>query len=220
MQQAHAVGAWRLLMVVLTLAVLIGLPFFLWGEGFAAEIGRDGLAGWLRGYSGMAWLVAVGLLMSDLALPVPTTMVIAALGVIYGPIIGGAIALLGTSAAALSGYAIGRLLGRPVLLSLLGADALEAGERLFARSGGWIVAASRWLPILSEVVSCLAGLARMRLAGFVIALLCGLVPLSFLVAALGHVGADRPVLTLAFTAIAPLPLWFVARRLMRHSEAG
>ena len=51
------------------------------------------------------------------------------------------------------------------------------------------------------------------------AVLCGLVPLCFSVAALGYAGADRPLLTLAVAAIVPLPLWFLARRLVRSGAA-
>ena len=46
----------------------------------------SGAAGRLvPGYRSFAWLVAIGLLVSDLVLPIPNTMVMAALGVIYGP---------------------------------------------------------------------------------------------------------------------------------------
>lgn len=219
MARAERAAIWHLFGAFIALAVLVGLPFLLWGESIVGELEHDGLAGWLRGFSGLAWLVAVGLLVSDLLLPIPTTVIIAALGVIYGPLLGGAIALLGGSLAALLGYGLGRCLGRPVLVRLFGAPELAAGERLFARSGGWIVAGSRWLPILTEVVSCMAGLVRMPLAAFALAVLCGLVPLCFSVAALGYAGADRPLLTLAVAAIVPLPLWFLARRLVRSGSA-
>lgn len=215
MARVEHVAIWHLFGVFVALAVLVGLPFLLWGEAIVGELGRDGLAGWLRGFSGLAWLVAIGLLVSDLLLPIPTTVVIAALGVIYGPLLGGTIAVLGGLLAAFLGYTLGRLLGRPVLVRLFGSLELAAGERLFARSGGWIVAGSRWLPILTEVVSCMAGLVRMPPAAFALAVLCGLAPLCFSVAALGYAGADRPLLTLAVAAILPLPLWFLARRLVR-----
>ncbi len=78
--------------------------------------------------------------------------------------------------------------GRPLALRLLGPRDLEQGERLFARTGGWLVVLSRWLPIFPEVIACMAGLARMPLWTFLIALLCGSAPLGFAFAAIGHAG--------------------------------
>jgi membrane protein DedA with SNARE-associated domain len=95
---------------------------------------------------------------------------------------------------------------------LLSAGDLAAAETLFARSGGWMVALSRWLPVLPEAIACMAGLARMPAGRFSLALLCGSAPLGFAVAALGHAGSDRPFLTLALCALLPLPIWLIARR--------
>jgi membrane protein DedA with SNARE-associated domain len=89
---------------------------------------------------------------------------------------------------------------------------------LFARHGGLIVAASRWLPVLPEVISCMAGLTRMPFRSFVLALLCGAAPLGFVVAALGYVGSDRPLLTLVLCAFLPLPLWYLLRTTLARAD--
>ena len=64
------------------------------------------------------------------------------------------------------GYGLCRGFGRPLARRLLGPRDLEQGERLFARTGGWLVVLSRWLPIFPEVIACMAGLARMPLRTF------------------------------------------------------
>jgi membrane protein DedA with SNARE-associated domain len=107
------------------------------------------------------------------------------------------------------GYSLCRRFGRPLAARLIGESDLEAGEKLFARSGGFIVAASRWLPVLPEVISCMAGLARMSLPVFALALLSGSAPLGFVVAGLGYAGSERPFLTLLLCAALPLPLWYL-----------
>src|SRR5262245_21513617 len=43
----------------------------------------------LRAYESWAWAVGIALLWADLLLPVPQTAVIAALGVVYGTLVGG-----------------------------------------------------------------------------------------------------------------------------------
>lgn len=200
---------WRLTAVFVGLAILIAVPFAVWGADVEAALRQDRLAGWFAEYRSFAWLVAIGLLVSDLLLPIPNTIVMAALGAIYGPLLGGVFATIGTCLAGLAGYGLCRRFGPRVAGRLLSPTDLAAGEQLFARHGGWIVAASRWLPVLPEAIACMAGLARMPLPKFVLALVCGSAPLGFVVAGLGYSGSERPLLTLLVCALLPLPLWYV-----------
>ena len=205
----------RLTGVLLTLAVLVALPFFLWGDRLEQLFVGDGAIDWLAGYGSFAWLIAVGLLTADLVIPIPTTAIMSALGIIYGPFWGGLAAVGGSVFSGLVGYGLCRHLGRPFATRIAGEDALAQGERLFSRAGGWLVALSRWLPVLSEVMACIAGLARMPFAVFLGALLCGTVPLGFAFAAIGHLGANWPVLTLGIAAVLPVFLWFALRPIIR-----
>jgi uncharacterized membrane protein YdjX (TVP38/TMEM64 family) len=43
----------------------------------------------LRQYENWAWALGIGLIWADLVLPVPQTAVIAALGIVYGAVLGG-----------------------------------------------------------------------------------------------------------------------------------
>ena len=207
---------WRMLAAFVVLAVLIALPFLFWGGELEALLHQDRLVAKFQAYRGFAWLVALALLVSDLVLPIPNTMVIAALGILYGPLIGGLVATLGNCLSGLVGYGLCRRFGRPLAERLLGEADLCAGESFFARSGGLPVAASRWLPILPEAVACMAGLARMPLHLFTVALICGAAPLGFTVAGLGYAGSGNPVLTMALCALLPVPLWFLLRAALRE----
>jgi membrane protein DedA with SNARE-associated domain len=106
---------------------------------------------------------------------------------------------------------------------ILGTKGLSQGETLFRRTGGWIVVLSRWLPVFPEVVACMAGLTRMPMAAFMLALACGSVPLSFAFAAVGSAGVAHPGLALAVSAGAPPLLWLLVRpafdRRLRDSQA-
>ena len=137
----------RLTWIFLVLAILVALPFLIWGDRIEALLHQDRLVAWFQSYRSSAWLIAIVLLVSDLVLPIPNTMVMAALGVIYGPVVGGLVATIGTTLSGLVGYGLCRRFGRPLARRLAGEADLRAGEALFARSGGFIVAASRWLPV-------------------------------------------------------------------------
>jgi uncharacterized membrane protein YdjX (TVP38/TMEM64 family) len=209
----------RLVWLFLLLALLVLVPFAIWGPGLAATFTRDGAIAWLSGYGRWAGIAGVLLLICDLFLPIPATAVMAGLGYVYGPIAGGLIATLGGFLSGALAYLICRRFGRPAAARVLGSRDLAEAERLFAGVGGWLVALSRWLPVFPEVVACMAGLARMPPLPFFVALACGAAPLGFVFAAIGHAGIHQPVLALALSAGLPPLLWlavqpyFRARRL-------
>ncbi len=205
----------RLFWIFIALALAVLVPFAIWGEGLARAFGRDGAVAWLAAYGQWAWAAGMLLLAADLLLPIPATAVMAALGFVYGPLWGGLIGTAGGVLGGSLGYGLCRAFGRPLARRLLGPGDLAQGERLFARAGGWLVALSRWLPVFPEVIACMAGLARMPLATFLIALLCGSAPLGFAFAAIGHAGAEHPVLAIALSALAPPLLWLVVQPHLR-----
>ena len=204
----------KLIGIVIGLVLFITLPFFIFGEQIEQVFAGDGVASWLQSFGGFAWLVAIGLLVADLAIPVPTTAVMAALGMVYGPVLGGVIAGVGSVVSGLIGYGLCRKLGRPFALWLSGEKGLAEGEKLFQSIGGWIVAMSRWLPVVSEVVACLAGLSKMPFPVFVVALVCGSVPLGFLFSSIGYIGGEHPVVTLILSALLPFLLWVIVRPIL------
>lgn len=209
----------RLLVTVFAIAVLIALPFIVWGDDLEALFTGDGAVDQLTRHGTYAWAVALLLLLSDLALPIPTSAVMAALGIIYGPLTGGAIAAFGSMLAGVTGYIVCRTFGRPIARMLSGERVLADAERLFEHAGGWIIVLSRWLPVLAEVMACMAGLSRMPVPLFLGALACGSVPLGFAFALIGHIGEDRPFLTLAISVVLPALLWLICRPLLREWTA-
>lgn len=211
----------RLLLVFLALAGLVLVPFALFGERLEGALDPRRLASWLETRGPLATLVAVALLWSDLVLPIPATAVMSALGFVHGALLGGLLGAAGSMLAGLTGYAICRAIGRRGALAILGAEGLAEGERLFARVGAWLVLLSRWLPVFPEVVACLAGLARMHLATFLLALAAGSLPMAIAFAALGAFGLERPGLALALSALAPPLIWLLVRPLaLRAAGAG
>ena len=206
-----------LMLVAVLLALVIG-PFLVWGERFEAVLSLEGARAWLEGFGAWAWAAGMGLLVADIVLPVPGTVVMSALGWRYGWLLGGLASAAGSMLAGTLAFGMCRRFGRPVARWIAGEDGLERAREVFERSGGWLVALSRWLPVLPEAVACLAGLARMPWRTFLLALTCGSVPLGFAFASIGHLGHQNPALALLLSALVPLVLWGVARRYWRWTR--
>ncbi|MFV1994970.1 MAG: TVP38/TMEM64 family protein [Verrucomicrobiales bacterium] len=211
----------RLLLIFLLLAVLTLVPFLIWGERFGRVFDGEGAIAWLESYGQWAWAAGIALLVLDLFLPLPSTVVMSALGYVYGLFWGGLLASAGSFLAGTLAYGLCRFLGRDVAVRIAGERGMAESERLFAAAGGWIVALSRWLPLLPEVIACMAGLARMPLRAFLLALGCGCLPMGFTFAAVGHAGANRPLLAIGLSVGLPPLIWICLRPLLRTtSERG
>jgi len=202
----------RLLWTSLILAILLCLPFVFWGEEFMQWFTGDAAIRWIRSWGPWGWFAVVALLVSDLFLPIPATPVMSAAGFIYGTALGGLLSAAGSFASGMAGYGLCRSFGRGIALRLAGEREIGEHETLFQRSGPWLVAASRWLPLLPEVISCLAGLTRMPVRIFAVSLACGALPMGFVYAAIGAAGRDNPRLALLLSVAVPPVLWLLARR--------
>ena len=210
----------KVLGIAAALALLFVAGFELWGEQLETLFSQESCVEWFSRTRPTAWLVAIGLLVADLLLPIPATGVMAALGAIYGVAVGAAVGAAGSALAGLLGYGLARLAGKKGIRYIAGEDEVERFRAFFDRWGGAGIIVSRVLPILPEVMSVLAGLAGMRFARFVAALLLGTIPVSILFAYIGSVSAERPWYGMAVAVIIPLLLWPVFLWLVRLGADG
>lgn len=206
----------RFALVFLALAVLVTLPFVIFGADFESMFTPEGAVRWIEARGAWGATAVVGLLALDLFLPIPSTPLISAAGYVYGPVTGAALGALGSLLSGLAAYVLCRRFGRRTAERLVGAVELERQRVRFERSGPWIVALSRWLPIVPEVTSCLAGLTHMDARTFTVALVCGTLPMACVYAWIGASGHAAPVLALVLSAVLPGVLLLVARRLWRN----
>lgn len=208
MRVAPRAGTW--LLVGLALAGVLA-PWAIWGEAFESALTVDGVASRLGESPARAAAVGVGLLCADTVLPIPSTVVMSGLGLALGPWLGGLVSAAGSFLAGCLAYGVARLLGRAPAAWVAG-EGLSELEARFAASGGWLVALSRWTPVLPEAVAALAGVARMPFGRFAAALACGCAPLGFAFAWVGHLGHESPATALALSALLPALLWLMAGR--------
>jgi len=194
------------------------LSWAIWGGAWESRFSLEGAVDELTAAGSWAWAWGMGLLMGDVVLPIPGTVVMSALGWVYGPVVGGLFGALGSVCAGLIAYGLCRLCGDRAARWILGEKDLERGHRMFAKSGGWIVCLSRALPLLPEAVACTAGLVRMPFRRFLVALICGSVPMGFVFAWVGATGRESPGWAFGLSLGLPVVLWVLSRLLSRRLE--
>jgi len=170
----------------------------------------------LRKYDAWAWAAGIALIWADLVLPIPQTVVITALGIIYGAFLGGVLGSIGLITSGLLGYLLMLTSARRMVQRFVGAQSLNRMEGLFERAGAWAIILTRSLPYsIPEAIVLLAGLGGMRIGRFMAALSIGSVPTAFAFAAIGAGWADQPFLALAVSYVLPILLLPIALYLMR-----
>jgi uncharacterized membrane protein YdjX (TVP38/TMEM64 family) len=170
----------------------------------------------LRKHESWAWALGIALIWADLVLPVPQTAVIAALGIIYGTLLGGLLGTLGLITGGLLGYLLMRTSARRYVQRFVGPHSLHKMESLFDQGGAWAIVLTRSLPYsVPEAMVFLAGLARMPIGKFVAALTIGGVPTAFVFAAVGAGWANQPILAAIVSYLLPILLLPLALYLVR-----
>ena len=140
-------------------AVLIGLvlvPFFLFEAQFnalAARIVQDDTSRMLSATG------IVALLAFDVFLPVPSSIVATAAGVLLGLWKGTLVVWIGLMIGCLLGYVVGKK-GTGAARWMVGAESLTRAESLMRRYGDAAIVLCRPVPVLAEASVVFAGLVR------------------------------------------------------------
>jgi hypothetical protein len=120
-----------------------------------------------RAGEGSRWLAAGGRgLLGRRVLPVPSSIVSTAAGVLLGFWRGTAVVFAGMTAGCLLGYAVGSR-SSAVARRVVGEDGLVRAADLVRRYGDWVLVACRPVPVLAEASVIFAGLAHAPFGRFV-----------------------------------------------------
>jgi len=170
----------------------------------------------LRQHESWAWALGIALIWADVVLPVPQTAVIAALGIIYGPLLGALLGSVGLISGGLLAYVLMLTSARRYVQRSIGPQSLHKLERLFDQHGAWAIVLTRSLPYsVPEAMVFLAGLANMPMGRLIAALTIGSVPTALVFAAIGAGWAHRPILALGVSYVLPIFLLPIVLYVMR-----
>lgn len=172
-----------------------------WAAGLVAADGGPVLARPLAG------AVGVALLAGDSFLPVPSTLVMSALGLVLGSVLGGAAAALGLFLSGSVAYLVCRRWGPGMARRIAGETGLARVEESMRRYGPLVIAATRSVPVVQEATSCLAGAAGMPAKVYFTALAVGCVPTGFAYAAIGASALQSRGWAVGLSLAVPVLTW-------------
>jgi uncharacterized membrane protein YdjX (TVP38/TMEM64 family) len=157
-------------------------------------------------------LVGVGLLVVDVALPVPSSLVMVTHGALFGVAIGTLLSLVGSTGAALVGFAIGRR-GGPLLARLVSANERGRANRLLTRWGMLAIIVTRPVPLLAETTAVVVGSSPLGWGRMALAALAGSFPGALFYALTGAVAAriQNGVLVFGLVLLVVSSFWLVGR---------
>jgi uncharacterized membrane protein YdjX (TVP38/TMEM64 family) len=173
---------------------------------------------WLDERNALVALLAVSLLVVDVLLPVPSSIVMVANGAVFGVVFGALLSLLGSAGAALVGFELGRR-GGPLLDRLVPATERAPADRFLGRWGALAIVVSRPVPIAAETIALMAGASTLSWRRAALAAVIGSLPGAVLYAVVGAAAAGVDTGALVFGAVVLLAAftWLVAWRLEPRS---
>jgi uncharacterized membrane protein YdjX (TVP38/TMEM64 family) len=170
----------------------------------------------MRGAKPVAALCGVALLVADVFLPVPSSLVMVLHGTLFGPVIGALLSLIGSVLAALTGFAVGRA-GNDRIRRLVTQEEHRRAGALLERWGVVAIAVTRPVPILAETVAILAGSSPLTWQQTALAAFAGSIVPAAVYAWAGSHAANAGNHALVFGGVIAITgvLWWVGTRMAR-----
>lgn len=131
-----------------------------------------------------AALVGTGLLIADVLLPVPSSVLMVSHGALFGVLLGATLSLIGRAGSFSAGYYIGRRSARVAGRFIHDGNIREA-DALLDKWGLLAIIGTRPIPILSETMSIAAGLSNLPFGTSLLASILGSLPEALLFAITG-----------------------------------
>lgn len=167
---------------------------------------------WMSSASWQVALVGVGLLIADVLLPVPSSLVMIAHGLLFGIWWGTLLSLSGSVGATLLGFGIGRKGGR-LMDRLVSREDKQRADLLLRRWGALAILVTRPVPLLAETTAIIAGSTTMRWRTTFISSVAGSLPAALVYAVVGAKAASLNKSLLVFVLLMILAgLFYLATR--------
>jgi uncharacterized membrane protein YdjX (TVP38/TMEM64 family) len=167
----------------------------------------------LKAAGPLAGVIGVSLLIADVVLPVPSSVIMIAHGALFGVWIGSILSIVGTVGCSLAGFAIGRA-GRERVRRFVTDAEYDRASRLLDRWGMVGIVATRPVPILAEVMSIIAGTTpAMSWWQITVSSIAGSIPPAVAYAVAGHMATKTVGAIWVFSALMLLSaaMWWFDR---------
>lgn len=160
----------------------------------------------MRGMTGtVTALTGVTLLVVDIVLPVPSSVVMITHGALFGFALGMGLSLLGSLGSFSVGFALGRR-GTALVVRGIAEEDRRRAERFLRRWGVLGIILSRPVPLLAETVAFLAGASPLSWRVAFGAAALGYLPIAAIFAVAGSVATDFAHGVVVFLAVVVLAL--------------
>lgn len=190
---------WALLWILLLAVVLV--PFVLFEDQFNTLADRISSG---EASTSLAALAIGGLLALDVFLPVPSSIVSTAAGVLMGLWAGASVVWVGMTAGSMIGYFVG-VRSAPLARRLVGPQGLARAADLAERYGAWAVVVCRPIPVLAEATVVFAGLVRAPLRRFLFVTAASNLGIAVGYAAIGAYSMRLDSFLMAFAGAVAVP---------------
>ena len=206
----------RYLLTVIALIVLFTILFVI-VEALGVPLLSDPTP-WMRHGGVLAACIGVGLLIADVVLPVPSSIVMVAHGALFGVLWGTMLSLVGSVGAAVFGFAIGRRGGRLLERVVTPIERARASS-ILARWGTLAIIVTRPVPLLAETVAIMAGASSMSWRELIVASIAGSLPPALLYALTGAAVANLQNTALMFGIVLLVAgaFWLVGTRVRQEA---
>jgi uncharacterized membrane protein YdjX (TVP38/TMEM64 family) len=156
--------------------------------------------------------LGVALLVIDVLLPVPSSVVMLAHGALFGVALGALLSIAGATGAALFGCGLGRL-GQAAFRRYITPAEHARAAALLDRFGLLAIAITRPVPVLAEAVAIIAGASGYGFVRTAVAAVIGTAPAAFAYAWAGsqRLNAINDALIFALVLLLSAALWLVGR---------
>lgn len=213
----------NLIKMVIVSGLFFWLLFYLGSEAKEANfLTQVKVQNFILAYGYFSWLAYVGLLLVTIMSPLPDTPVVLAGGFIFGPYIAIPLTIIGQILGATVDFYLARRLGRNYVTKKF-PNATETLNKYSHRLGWQTIFLMRLTPTLSfDILSYAAGLSIIRYKPYILATLCGMIPLISISALLGYSAGLHskifPVVIIGIGAIVITCIFFVFKKFHQNKN--
>jgi len=193
----------RWIVITVIAVALIIVPFLIYGERIDAWTKQ--LVESSQYNTGIIALILGSLLGSDILLPIPSSIVSTACGMLLGIVIGTLVSLIGMTLSCIIGYFLAAKLGQPFVTRMVGKGSMKHFSKLQNRYGNWVVVITRPVPVLAEIAVLAAGLGGIPFGRFMLLSTLSNLGISIVYATVGAYSANLNSFLIAIAGAMLLP---------------